>query len=60
LIYNKPGQGFITIESELLSEDAQCVHMASGKYLKKNIVSWIEIKSPPTNDSAEVEVVDDA
>lgn len=39
IIYKKPSGAFITIESEVISEDKNYLYLACGKYLFKNIVS---------------------
>lgn len=59
IVYRKPSTGaFITIESEMVSEDKNYVYLECGKYLRKNIISAVYVSEP--NNSPGEDLPDDA
>lgn len=61
IVYRKTSTGsFITLESELKSEDANYVYLECGKYLKKNIISLVIVKDTPKKEEAGEVLTDDA
>lgn len=54
MIYKKAANsGFITIEADLIKTDEDYVYLKCGKYLRKNIISLMELR-PSTSTSEDL------